>query len=70
MKDTGGLPKKPEPSALWLNKQRRALKHGTLSESRERALNEAVLEWKLSSEQRTGERETIGLTVVSGQAGI
>ena len=70
VKDTGRLPKTREPSAEWLYRQQTALKHGRLHEGRERALNEAVPEWKLSSEQRTGESETTGSTIVNGQAGV
>ena len=74
VKHTGRLPKNPEPSAKWMYTQRTALKLGRLHEGRERALNEALPGWKLSrrlkSEQRTGESETTGSTVVNGQAGI
>ena len=74
VKDTGRLPRTREPSAEWLYRQQKALKHGRLHEGRERALNEVVPGWKLSrrhkSEQRTGESETTGMTVASRQAGI
>ena len=74
VKDTGRLPKNAEPSANWMYAQRTALNHGRLHEGRERALNEAVPGWKLSTrlskEQRTGESGNTGLTIVSGQAGM
>ena len=75
VKELGRLPTGNSPSARWMHQQRKALTEGRLSESRERALSEAVPGWnKLSSrlerEQRIDECDSTVSPAVSEQAWI
>ena len=73
VKELGRLP--TGPSAKWMHRQRKVLREGRMSESRERALSAAVPGWNkcsssLESEQRMDECDSTVSPAVSEQAGI